>query len=220
MKRTHDFQNILVCSASKQRPGARAMKTAPLIIVLAALLSISNVWAQQIDPPQAQPDAAQSDPTTTAQQPQTHPAAVTYSNGYEVRFKIHKYASFATLPLFATELALGQSLYNGNDGGGKRAAHGAIGTGIVGLFGVNTVTGVWNLWEARHDSEGKTRRTLHGILMMAADAGFVAASASAPSRGRRGILTFQNDRATHRDIAVASISVASVGYLMMLFHRH
>ena len=152
--------------------------------------------------------------------PQTHPAAVTYSHGYEVRFKIHKYASFATLPLFATELALGQSLYNGNDSGGKRAVHGAVGAGIVGLFAANTLTGVWNLWEARHDSAGKSRRTVHSILMLASDAGFVAATATAPHHERRGIVTFQDDRATHRDIAVASISVATVGYLIMLLHHH
>src|SRR6185437_15734597 len=71
-----------------------------------------------------------------------HAAAVEHSDAYLLRAKIHKYASFATLPLFAAEFALGQSLYNTpSNAGSQRAAHAAIGAGIVGLFGVNTVTG-------------------------------------------------------------------------------
>src|SRR5690349_7144347 len=41
-----------------------------------------------------------------------HAAAIEHSDGYRTRAKIHKYASFAMLPLFAAQLALGQSLYN------------------------------------------------------------------------------------------------------------
>ena len=41
-----------------------------------------------------------------------HAAAIEHSNAYQTRAKIHKYSSFATLPLFAVEVALGQSLYN------------------------------------------------------------------------------------------------------------
>ena len=35
-----------------------------------------------------------------------HAAAIQHSHGYEVRAKLHKYASFATLPLFGIEIAL------------------------------------------------------------------------------------------------------------------
>ena len=157
------------------------------------------------------PGQASPDPS---QQPASHPVATTYSNGYEVRLKVHKYASFATLPLFATEFALGQSLYNNPDTGGRKAAHAALGTGLVGLFGVNTVTGVWNLWESRHDENGRKLRILHSVLMLAADGGFVAASATGPNSRKP---TFNSDKVTHRDIAVASIGVGTVGYLIMLF---
>ena len=38
------------------------------------------------------------------------------------------------------------------DDSAKRGVHAAIGAGIVGLFGVNTVTGAWNLFgEGRKD---------------------------------------------------------------------
>ena len=42
--------------------------------------------------------------------------------------------SFATLPLFATELALGSSLYNGSGSGGAKTAHAVVGAGMVGTL--------------------------------------------------------------------------------------
>jgi hypothetical protein len=145
-----------------------------------------------------------------------HAAAVEHSDAYLTRAKIHKYASFAILPLFAAELALGQSLDGSNDG--KKSAHAVVGAGIVGLFGVNTITGAWNLFgEGRQDTQGRTLRLVHGLLMMAADVGFLATTASAPSTGARSALTFETSRVTHRNIAIASVGVGTAGYLMMLF---
>jgi hypothetical protein len=151
----------------------------------------------------------------TAQQP-VHPTAIEHSDAYRTRAKIHKYASFATLPLFAAELALGQSLDGTNDGS-KKGAHAAVGAGIVGLFAVNTVTGAWNMFgEGRRDTEGRTLRLVHALLMMAADVGFVATTLSAPSTGQKGAPTFESDRRTHRNLAIASVSVGTAGYLIML----
>jgi hypothetical protein len=145
-----------------------------------------------------------------------HAAAVEHSSAYQMRAKIHKYASFATLPLFAAEVALGQSLDGSNDS--KKGAHAVVGAGIVGLFAVNTITGVWNMFgEGRQDTEGRTLRLVHGLLMIAADVGFLATTASAPSTGQNGALTFEADKSTHRNLAIASVSVGTVGYLMMLF---
>jgi hypothetical protein len=154
------------------------------------------------------------------QPPVRRPIAIEYSDGYQTRRKIHKYASFATLPLFATEIALGQSLYNSSsNAGSERGVHAALGIGIVGLFGLNTVTGAWNMFgEGWKDPNGRTLRLVHGLLMMVADAGFVATTMTGPnSQGRRGALTFATDKVTHRNLAIASISVASVSYFMMLF---
>jgi len=58
------------------------------------------------------------------------------------------------------------------------------------------------------------------LLMMAADVGFLATTASAPSTGRNGALTFEANRTTHRNLAIASISVGTAGYLLMLFGNH
>jgi hypothetical protein len=81
------------------------------------------------------------------------------------------------------------------------------------------VTGVWNLWEARKDPNGRKRRVLHGILMLAADAGFAATAAVAPGddeeeRGAR--YSFADARSRHRTVALTSIGIGTVGYLVML----
>jgi hypothetical protein len=152
-----------------------------------------------------------------------HAAAVEHSSAYETRKKIHKLASFATLPLFAAEVVLGQSLYNNSANvGGKRTAHGIVGAGIVGLFAVNTVTGAWNMFgEDRKDPKGRTLRLVHGLLMMAADVGFVATSRSGPnSRSRRQALTFETSKVTHRNLAMVSIGIGTAGYLVMLLGNH
>jgi hypothetical protein len=164
-------------------------------------------------------------PVDLVQQPDNQPlhaVAIEHSQAYQTRAKIHKYASFATLPLFGAELALGQSLYNTPaTEGGKRGLHAAVGAGIIGLVAVNTVTGAWNLFgEGRTEKEGRTLRLVHGLLMMAADGGFVASWASAPHHRRLGTAAFDNNKAMHRDIAIASISVGTAGYLLMLLGNH
>jgi hypothetical protein len=185
------------------------------VMLLAAYCSLPLLAQDTAESQDTQTPTAQN-PQDAGQQPgPTHPGATTYSNGYEVRLKIHKYSSWATLPLFGTEFALGQSLYNKPETGAKRTAHGIVGTGIVGLFGLNTFTGVWNLWEGRHDTDGRTTRIIHSVLMLASDGGILAATATGPHM-RNGIITNPSDKSLHRDIAVASIGVGTVGYLLML----
>jgi hypothetical protein len=75
--------------------------------------------------------------------PARRPVAFEYSDGYRTRLKIHKYASFATLPLIVAQFAVGQKLYDGNASDGTRSLHTALAASTGVLFGVNTVTGVW-----------------------------------------------------------------------------
>jgi hypothetical protein len=148
------------------------------------------------------------------------PVAFETSEAYQTRAKIHKYTSFATLPLVGTELLVGESLYNSNSNSAK-GAHIAIGTGIVGLFAVNTVTGVWNLWESRTNPAGRTKRLVHGLLMIASDAGFAATAMTGPGNSRNTVSsTFDDRKALHRTIAITSISLATAGYLFMLVGSH
>jgi hypothetical protein len=149
-----------------------------------------------------------------------HAAAFEYSDEYHTRAKIHKYASFAMLPLFVTEGALGAALYN-NTSSGAKTAHQAVGAAIMGLFALNTVTGVWNMWEARADPNARKKRLIHGLLMLAADIGFLDTLATGPHSGRLStILNYEASKATHRNVAVVSISLATTSYLMMLFGGH
>jgi hypothetical protein len=149
---------------------------------------------------QADAETALSAPSAslwTAGQPQARPVVFEYSDGYRTRLKIHKIASFATIPLFVAEGVIGQSLYN-DPTPGKRTAHLWVATGIGVLFGVNTVTGVWNLTEARKDPNGRTRRMTHSILMLAADACFFATAMTGPGHHFRNPSQYDSSRSLHR----------------------
>jgi hypothetical protein len=155
--------------------------------------------------------------------PMQRPKAVEFSNAYYTRLAIHRYASFAIWPLFVTEYALGRSLYNQTappdtvrGSRSLRTWHGLAADGVYGVFGVNTLTGAWNLWEGRKVKEGRTRRYIHSALMFASDAGFVATAMLAP--GRRDIAGTGNPshRTAHRTVAIVSMSTAVIGDVMML----
>jgi hypothetical protein len=164
-------------------------------------------------------------PSFQADTGETRPRAIEYSNAYGTRLAIHRYASYAELPLFAAEYALGQRILNGERNGnpasdGTRSAHRVVAGGLGVLFAVNTVTGVWNLVEARHDPSGRTRRNLHALGMLLADAGFAwtASLAGGAHEGDdfQGTTTARVDAGTrHRNVAIASMSVATVSTLMM-----
>lgn len=144
------------------------------------------------------------------------PVAFEYSDGYRLRAKIHKVSSFATLPLFGAEAIIGQSLYS-NPTQGKKDAHLVTAAGIGALFAVNTVTGVWNLIEARKDPTHRRRRLAHGLLMLGADVGFLATAALGPESEHGEI---EGSRGAHRAVAFTSIGLATAGYLIMLFGDH
>ncbi len=142
---------------------------------------------------------------------------VDHSDAYYTRLTIHRYASYATLPLVVTEYFLGQSLFNNpSQRGTVRSAHSVVAGGIGVLFGVNTITGVWNLWDSRHDTEGRTRRYVHSILMLAADGGFAWAGATAPGEHGGTTATLDARRRKHRTIAITSMGISLVGYGIML----
>jgi hypothetical protein len=186
-------------------------------LVMGVLFIAASASAQESSRPLYEASLIPID-AAAPQSPAPARVAVEYSEAYRTRAKIHKYASLASLPLFATEVALGQSVYS-TPSGAKRNAHVAVGTAIGGLFAVNSVTGAWNLWEARKDPNGRKRRVLHGILMLAADAGFAATAAVAPGDddGERGAgYSFADARSRHRTVALTSIGIGTVGYLVML----
>jgi hypothetical protein len=156
------------------------------------------------------------DPVATDQTPVTtpRPKAFEYSSAYATRRKIHFIASFATIPLFVTQYILGDQLYDGTSGGSTKSAHSGAAVGIEVLFGINTVTGVWNMWESRKDPNAGKKRFIHGFLMLGADVGFVATGLLAPDDDGGG-----DNRSTHRNVAITSMAVATASYLIMLIGR-
>lgn len=135
------------------------------------------------------------------------------SEAYETRLRIHKLASFATLPLFVAQYAAGDQLMKKGSAAPAwaRSSHGVLAGGVAGLFAINTVTGGLNLWETRGQPEGRAWRTVHSVLMLLADAGFAATGALADEAEG------SNDkRQLHRTVAVTSMSVAMASYVMML----
>jgi hypothetical protein len=146
----------------------------------------------------------------TPSAPTARARAYEYSDAYRTRAKIHRYASFATLPLFIAQYVEGDKLFDGTGGSGTKSTHSALALSIGALFGVNSVTGVWNLIESRHDPEHRKRRLFHGLTMLGCDAGFVATGLLAPGDGGSG------DRSLHRKVALTSMGIASANFLFML----
>ena len=162
-----------------------------------------------------------SDAALAAAQTAAPARAFVYSEGYHTRDKIHRISSYTMLPLFAAQAYLGQHMFNNpaDITSGMQTAHRAMGWGVAGLFGVNTVTGLWNLAEARHDPNGLGRRMVHATLMLVADAGFAATALTRPSTASADAAAIYTDKKNqHMALAYASVSVATVGYLIMLFH--
>jgi hypothetical protein len=96
-----------------------------------------------------------------------------------------------------------------------RGTHQGVAGAIGVLFTVNTITGVWNLWDSRSDPAGRTRRYLHAAAMLASDAGFVWAGAVGGSARRS-----RSDADTHRAISLTSIGVSTAGTVMMWFWKN
>ena len=187
------------------------------LVVLAAAPGARAEDVIQINEPlllQAEKLAAAQQPTGGQDAQDARPEAIEYSDAHETRAKIHKYASWATLPLIGTEFWLGQKIYDNPDDN-LRGVHGTVGAGLIGLFAVQSVTGVWNLLEAK-SAPGHGKRLTHGLIMLAAEGGFIAAAAMAPGHGRNAGITFDADRSTHRAVALVSMGVGTGGYLWML----
>lgn len=147
-----------------------------------------------------------------AQQPRAR--AVRYSDGYYRRLKVHRTLSYAMLPLFAGQFITGTKLINDPDtppDDWRRKLHKplAIGTGVV--FTANTITGVWNLIESNKNPEGRTKRWVHGVMMLAADAGFAYTGMVLADKAKRDP-TMRND---HRNLALASMTMAVSSWALM-----
>ena len=195
------------------------------------LLTIAVVAAQAITPapgPAAPALPAPAGPVLTARfvapsapalpsgfspVPAPRDTVIEYSAAYYRRLDIHRWGSYAMLPLFAFQYAAGRELFaNGSTAPAwAREGHGIAATGVAALFGVNTVTGVWNLYEGWNDPQEHGRKVFHAAMMLLADAGFVATGILADEAEDSS-----SNRELHRTVALTSIGVATIGWASML----
>jgi hypothetical protein len=146
------------------------------------------------------------------------PRAIEYSDDYALRLKIHQIGSYAILPLFVTEYFVGEKLLTDERNNRNipnyqpsiKGLHSGIATGLGVVFTSNTITGLWNLIESRHDPAGRTRRWVHSLAMLVADAGFVMTAQAAGDAKRTDAGA---DR--HRNLAIGSMSLATAASVMM-----
>lgn len=153
---------------------------------------------------------AESDTTPVRRRPR----AIEYSDWYARRLMVHRIGSYVELPLFASEWYLGNKLLNGDGTDTQKNLHGVVAGGLGVLFGVNTLTGLWNLYDSRNDPSDRKKKIIHSALMLAADAGFAATGLAAgdadEDSGRRSL---------HKNLALSSMGVSTVGTLIMWFWK-
>ncbi|MDB4877527.1 MAG: hypothetical protein JWM41_3973 [Gemmatimonadetes bacterium] len=144
------------------------------------------------------------------------PRAVSYSDWYYRRLQIHRWGSYVELPLFAGEYWLGNKLISRTETPGSwvKPTHAGVAGALGALFAVNTVTGVWNLYESRQSTDDRALVWSHSALMLASDAGFaitglLAGDAHNTTRGA--------DR--HRNAALVSMGLATAGTALMWLKR-
>jgi hypothetical protein len=149
--------------------------------------------------------------------PRRRRKAVQVSDWYERRLRIHRYLAYTTVPLYAFQAIAGNQLYqqSASAPGWAKTGHRVGATALAAVFTVNTITGLWNLWDSRSVPQGRTRRTIHTVLMLAADAGFTYTGIKLSNEAENSA----DKRRQHRNLAYASMGVAIAGSGMMLIWR-
>ena len=149
------------------------------------------------------------------------PKAVEVSDAYELRLRIHRYASYTMIPLFVVQSVAGNQLFQADKSGAERPGwasglHSAGAAAIGTVFTLNTVTGLWNLWESRDNEVGRTKRLLHSGLLLASDAGFTWSGIKLASDAKRDA----DARNQHKNVSYYSMGAALAGYGIMLVGNH
>ncbi len=141
--------------------------------------------------------------------------AIEVSDWYERRLRIHRYGSYLVYPLFAAQAIAGNQIIKdpGVAPAWAKTTHRAGATALALVFTSNTVTGLWNLWDSRAVEQGRTKRYLHALCMLASDAGFTYAGARLSEQAE----TSESKRREHRDLAYASMATALTGIAIMAF---
>ena len=152
---------------------------------------------------------------TPPPRPRPRVKAVEVSDWYNRRLTIHRWLAYTSLPVFGFQYAAGKQIWDKGRAAPSwaRNGHRAGATTIATIFTVNTVTGVWNLWDSRHTPEGRALRYMHALSMLTADAGFSYAGAVLSERAERDV----NARKQHRTVNLACIGLTVTSGVLMKF---
>ena len=139
--------------------------------------------------------------------------SVEVSEWYERRLRLHRYGSYTIYPLFALQAVAGNQIFPDpqNAPTWAKNSHRIGASALAGVFTLNTVTGLWNLWDSRSVPQGRTRRTAHALLMLASDAGFTYAGARLSEQAEVSV----DKRREHRVWAYGSMATALAGIGVM-----
>jgi hypothetical protein len=146
------------------------------------------------------------------------PKVVEVSEWYSRRLTIHRYVAYGTLPVFAAQWAAGKRLYDDSRAAPQwaKTTHRVGATTLAAGFTVNTVTGLWNLWESRSVEQGRVLRTVHALTILGADAAFTYAGVKLSDEAENSI----DKRRQHRTVALSAMAVTTVsGLAMKLWNR-
>jgi hypothetical protein len=141
--------------------------------------------------------------------------SIEVSDWYERRLRLHRYGAYAVLPLFALQAVAGSQIYEDPRNGPIWAKDGMRygATALAVVFTSNTVTGLWNLWDSRSVPQGRTRRTVHALLMLTSDFGFSYAGSKLANEAENSVAR----RREHRTWAYGSMATSLAGIGIMKF---
>lgn len=149
---------------------------------------------------------------------QGRPKVIELSDWYYRRLTIHRWVAVGMLPVFAAQWAAGQRLYDDSREAPTwaKTTHRVGATILATGFTVNTVTGVWNLWDSRSVKQGRALRTVHGLSMLVADGLFTYAGAKLSDEAEQSA----DKRQLHRTIALSAVALSTVsGVAMKLWNK-
>jgi hypothetical protein len=165
--------------------------------------------------------ALSADSTATADTVHKRPKVVEVSEWYSRRLTIHRDVAYGTIPVFAAQWIAGNQLYADSKSGAPSATwvkttHRTGATLLAAAFTVNTVTGLWNLWDSRSVPQGRVLRTIHALSMIGADAAFTYTGAKLANDAEQSAAK----RREHRQVAFSAMAVTAVsGIAMKLWNR-
>jgi hypothetical protein len=189
-----------------------------LVFQLAVATTLPDTSRTELPPRAAVVGAAADQQDTTRRR---RARSIEVSEWYHRRLVVHKALSYAMVPVFTAQYVAGKKLYDSDNGGPvapgwAKPVH-RLGAGTVaGIFGVNTVTGLWNLWDSRQVEEHRWLRLSHAAVMLGADAAFAYTGIKLSEDAGFSL----ENRRKHRNVALYSMGASiGSGIIMKVFNR-